>query len=189
VNVDDVSRRPDASSRASSWLPWLAAAVLVAGIAVSLATFLDGRNTSEPSSAPSTAIQRTAGEKTVPLDPAASIVAKKFILTAVARRNLGEAYDLVGPALRQGLTRVEWERGNIPVVPYPASPVQATPTKVAYSFGSRALLEVTLHPRKGAKVGPQLFYLELSATGKGKQRHWVVSNWVPGSAPSIPQTG
>jgi hypothetical protein len=87
------------------------------------------------------------------------------------------------------LTRAQWRAGNIPVVPYPVSPVAPTPTKVAYSYRDHALLEVTLHPRAGAKVGAQRFYLELRATGKGTSRHWVVSTWVPGSAPSIPQTG
>jgi hypothetical protein len=45
--MDDVSRRPEASGRVSSWLPWLAAAVLFAGVAAGLVTFLHSRNAAE----------------------------------------------------------------------------------------------------------------------------------------------
>lgn len=59
-------------------------------------------------------------QQPVKLDPAARQVADKFILTAVARKNLGEAYELTHPDLRQGLTKQQWLTGNIPVQYYPA---------------------------------------------------------------------
>lgn len=180
----------------TSWLPWFAAAVLVAGVAAVLVAFFHDRKTMEPppASAVSMPIERPVEEKAVPLEPAATRVARQFILTAVARRNLADAYDLVGAELKQGLTRAQWESGTIPVVPYPVSPNQATPTKVAYSHKSNALLEVILYPRasaqsNGVKVQPQTFYLELHARGSGKARHWVVTNWVPRGSLSIPQAG
>jgi hypothetical protein len=194
--MHDIARRPDSSGRTTSWLPWIAAAVLIAGVAAILVTFFHDRSAAEslPASASGTPIERPVEAQMVPLEPAARLVARRFILTAVARRNLTDAYDLVGAELRQSLTRAQWETGNIPVVPYPVSPVRATPTKVAYSYRNRALLEVTLHPRDGArangvKIEPQPFYLELRANGKGKDRHWVVINWVPRGALSIPQAG
>jgi hypothetical protein len=194
--MDDVSRRTGSSGRMNFWLPRLAAAVLAAGVAAMLVSFFHHRNATEPLSAstPGTPFEHAVGEKTVPLERAATRVARQFILTAVARRNLADAYDLVGAELKQGVTRAQWNAGNIPVVPYPVSPSQATPAKVAYSHKSSALLEVTLHPRasaqvNGVKVGPQTFYLELHARGSGTARHWVVTNWVPRGSLSIPQGG
>jgi hypothetical protein len=175
------------------WLPWLAGIVLVAGVASILVVVLGGWNTAKPlpPPGPSTPVQRPVTEKTVPLSSAARLVAGRFILTAVARRNVGEAYDLVGPQLRQGLTRAQWRTGNIPVVPYPVSLVQLAPMKVDFSYRNHALLEVALLPKDGAKVNgvkikPQLFYLELQTYGKGRARHWVVIGWVPRGAPHIP---
>ena len=54
-----------------------------------------------------------------PLSPEAKRVAMRFIQTAVARENLDEAWHLVGPNLRGGLTKARWTTGANPVVPYP----------------------------------------------------------------------
>lgn len=175
------------------WLPWVAGAVLIVGIAVGTASFFGLWNTAKPLPAPGprTPIQRPVKEKTVPLSPEARRVAGRFILTAVARRNLAESYDLVGPQLRQGMTRAQWMTGAIPVVPYPVNLVKLTPMKVDLSYRDHALVEVALIPRDGAmlggaKVKPQLFFLELRVYGKGKNRHWLVTDWVPRGAPHIP---
>lgn len=175
------------------WLPWLAGAVLIVGVAASLVVFLGGWNTAKPlpPPGPSTPIQRPVKETTVPLGREARLVAGRFILTAVARRNLAESYDLVGPQLKQGMTRAEWETGSIPVVPYPVNLVEVAPMKVDYSYRDHALVEVALLPKDGAKengvaVKPQLFYLELQAYGNGKARHWLVTGWVPRASPRIP---
>src|SRR6185312_7438006 len=45
--------------------------------------------------------------------------AQKFIQTAVQRNDVGAAWALVTPHMRGGLTRAQWNTGNIPVVPYP----------------------------------------------------------------------
>ena len=180
------------------WLPWVSGAVLVVGGVVASVHFFHPWNTAKPFPPPppsTTPLQLPVKEKTVPLEPEARRVAGRFLLTAVARRNLAEAYDLVGPQLRQGMTRAQWETGNIPVVPYPVSLDRVAPLKVDFSNRNHVLLEVVLLPRATAKVNggevvkPQLFYLELRAYGKGKARHWVVTGWVPRGAPAIPLPG
>jgi hypothetical protein len=175
------------------WLPWLAGTVLVAGIAVGVISLFGLWNTAKvvPPSGAITRIQRPVVEKKVTLSPDVRRVAGRFILTAVARRNLGESYDLVGPQLKAGLTRAQWLTGNIPVVPYPVNLLKITPMKVDYSYKDHALLEVALLPKDGSKVNgaklkPQLFYLELRAYGKGPARRWLVTDWVPRGAPHIP---
>jgi len=181
------------SSRFMRWLPWLAGIVLTVGVLVGLISIFGLWNTAKPlpAAGPSTPVQRPVVEKTVKLSPEARVVAGRFILTAVARENLDEAYGLVGPQLKAGLTRAQWRTGNIPVVPFPVNLLKLSPMKVDYSYKDHALLEVALLPKPGSKVNgekvkAQLFYLELRAYGKGKNRRWLVTDWVPRGAPHIP---
>ena len=122
-----------------------------------------------------------------PLPQEARRVAVRFIQTAVARVNLEEAWTLVGPNLRGGLTRKEWLTGNNPVVPYPIDQLEVAPYKVDESYERSALLEVALLPRTGAGVRAQVFFLGLVKVGTGKNARWVVDNWVPRAAAVTPR--
>lgn len=122
-----------------------------------------------------------------PLAEDARRVAVRFIQTAVARKNLDEAWTLVGPNLRGGLTRKRWMTGENPVVPYPVDKLDVAPYKVDASYTRSALLEVALLPRKGAGVRAQVFFLELKKLGSGHASRWVVDNWVPRAAAVVPR--
>jgi hypothetical protein len=54
---------------------------------------------------------------TVRLTPGATIVARRFIESAVARKNLAESYSIVTNEIRQGQSLKSWKTGNIAVVP------------------------------------------------------------------------
>ena len=122
-----------------------------------------------------------------PLSSEARRVAIRFIQTAVARENLGEAWTLVGPNLRGGLTRAQWVTGNNPVVPYPIERLDVAPYKVDASYTKSALIEVALLPRKNAGVRAQVFFLELKKVGTGAESRWVVDNWVPRASTVVPR--
>jgi hypothetical protein len=122
-----------------------------------------------------------------PLSDEARRVAVRFIQTAVARENLEEAWELVGPNLRGGLSRARWITGNNPVVPYPIAELDVAPYKVDASYTNSALLEVALLPRKGAGVRAQVFFLELKKLGNGAKARWVVDNWVPRASAVVPR--
>jgi hypothetical protein len=188
--VDRGTRRVARSeSRARRLLPWLAGLLLAIGIVAAIFAFGPNRNppperiSNQPAQVPATAVA-------VPLPLAAKLVARRFVQTAVARRNLAEAYNLVGPNLRGGLTLKQWLTGNIPVVPYPAAALNVAPFKIDYAHRDDALLEVAMLPKKGAAIRGQVFYLGLKRIkGKGGASRWVVDNWIPrGSAP-LPQSG
>ena len=119
----------------------------------------------------------------MPLSSSARKVAGRFILTAVLRKHLDEAWKLSGPLIRQGLTYKEWLTGNIAVVPF-LLPLKLTPMKVDYSYSNHALVEVALVPK--GKGHAQYFYLELKRIGNGAGAHWVVWTWVPNAPPPIP---
>ena len=172
------------SSRLQRRLLWLSAFVLAGGIAAVLIVFL--RDTGSKLDAPFTNVP--VDKPTLPartkLPPEARLVAGRFVLTAVQRKNLPEAWKLVGPGIRQDLSYEEWLTGNIPVVPF-LEPISLAPIKVDFSSKNYALLEIILLP-KSPKVRSEILTLELIAVGKGDKRHWVVNSWAPRSHPTIP---
>ena len=122
-----------------------------------------------------------------PLGDEARRVAVRFIQTAVAREHLEEAWSLVGPQLRGGLTRAEWITGANPVVPYPIDKLEVAPYKVDTSYTKSALLEVALVPRKKAGIRAQVFFLELRKIETAGKSRWVVDNWVPRASTVVPR--
>ena len=135
----------------------------------------------------STPAQEPEPQVKAPLPQEARRVAVRFIQTAVARENLEEAWTLVGPNLRGGLTRREWVTGDNPVVPYPIDKLEVAPYKIDESFETSALLEVALLPRKGSGVRAQVFFLGLTKVGSGPGARWVVDNWVPRGSAVVPR--
>src|SRR5262245_15467989 len=85
------------SRRAMRWLPWLAGLVLLAGIIAALVAFVGNTATSNqlPLSNKPPVIDKP--QKTVALEKGARLVAGRFILTAVARKHLAEAWKLTAP--------------------------------------------------------------------------------------------
>jgi hypothetical protein len=166
-------------------LPWLIGAAVAVAAIVGFVVWVG--NTGESTSTPVSnrpADDRSAVPKTIKLDPQARQVAKRFIETAVARKNLREAYALAGPQIRQGQTMKEWLTGNIAVVPYPVDAIDYAPMKIDYSYPREAQIEVALLPKDGAKgVTSQLFIATLI---KNKQGKWQVNAWVPRSSPPVP---
>ncbi len=175
------------SPRVQSRIFWVSIVVLIAGIIVFLIAFVGntGKSLETPlSSKP--ADDRSAVPDTVKLPADAKKVAREFILTAVARKNLTRAYALSGPLIKQGMSLKEWNTGAIPVVPYPGDAIDYAPMKVDYSYPKEALVEVALLPKKGYKIKPQIFFLTLIKVGKGDQAHWLVNGWVPRGSPQVP---
>ncbi len=99
-----------------------------------------------------------------------------FVRTAVARRHLDQAYALVGPQLREGMSRAEWMKGNIPVVPFAAAGLAAW--KVAFSYRNDIAFELSLVAKPGSStVLGKTFTIELTRRDAGAP--WLVSSWVP----------
>jgi hypothetical protein len=175
------------SPRTQARIFWLSMVVLVAGIIVFLIAFVGntGKTLDTPLS-DKPAQDNSKVPATVKLPADAKQVAREFILTAVARKNLTRAYALSGPLIRQGMSLKEWNKGAIPVVPYPGDAIDYAPMKVDYSYPKEALVEVALLPKKGFKIKPQIFFLTLIKVGKGNQAHWLVNGWVPRSGAQVP---
>jgi hypothetical protein len=163
-------------------LPWVVAVVLVGGaIAAGIIWSNTGKSTATPlTNKPAVDVSKVPS--TVKLKPGAQTVARRFIETAVARKNLPEAYNLVTQQLKQGQSLKSWNTGNIAVVPYPVNDIKYAPMKIDFSYANEAQIEVALLPKAGANIKAQLFLMDL-VKHNGK---WLVNSWVPKSSPMVP---
>jgi hypothetical protein len=113
-------------------------------------------------------------------------VAAHFISTAVIRQHLDESWDLVTPSFRHGYTRAAWNRGAIPIVPYPAEALGLVKSRLDYSYSGRIGLKVAIYPKAGTKVRAQTFEIELQNLGGAAHPHWLVSYWAPSGYQGVP---
>jgi hypothetical protein len=99
-----------------------------------------------------------------------------FIKSAVARENPASSWDLAAPSLKEGVTRKEWNRGDLPVVPYPALHRGLGQWDyVAYSYRNTVGLEVFLLPKPGSGYSALTADVELVR----ENGRWLVDYWMP----------
>ena len=185
MNADTVFEHRD-PIRKPGWqkaLPWIIGVVAIGAILgyVGYRYSNTGHTTATPL-LNKPADDRSAIPRTVKLTPGATVVARRFIETAVARKNLPAAYSLVTSEIKQGQTLAEWKTGNIAVIPYPVDDVKYAPMKIDFSYPKEALVEIALLPKANAKIKSQLFQMDLVKRG-GK---WFVNSWSPKSSAPVP---
>jgi hypothetical protein len=185
VDVDSIFEHRE-PIRKPGWrkaLPWIVGVVAV-GVIVGIV----GWKYSNTGHSTATPLQDTPAKDvstnpaTVKLQPGAMKVARRFIETAVARKNLPVAYNLVTEQIRQGQSLKSWNTGNIAVIPYPVDELKYAPMKIDFSYPREALIEVAMLPKKGAKVRPLIFQMDLVK----RDGNWLVNSWVPKSSPPVP---
>jgi hypothetical protein len=104
-------------------------------------------------------------------------VLREFILTAVDRQDVGRSWDIAAPSLREGFTKKQWSRGDLPVVPYPAANKGLGRWSfVQYSYADTIGLEVFLFPKPGSGWSAMTADVELV---KGHDGKWRVDYWMP----------
>ncbi len=164
-------------------LPWVLVVLVVGGVIAIVAVKYS--NTGSSTATPLTnkpAVDVSKVPPTVKLPPGATRVARNFIESAVARKNLASAYSIVTQEIKQGQSLKSWKTGNIAVVPFPVVDVKYAPMKIDFSYPHEAQIEVALLPKAGTKVHGQLFIMDL-VKRDGK---WLVNSWVPRSSPAVP---
>jgi hypothetical protein len=116
-------------------------------------------------------------------------VARKFLETAVLRKNLDAAYAITGPALKGNMTRKQWDKGNIPVQPYPARNTKTAAFTVDWSYRTQIMLEVDLVAKKGSgsNIRPHFpYFLGLERKGGKPNGRWQVNTWISTWHPPVP---
>lgn len=112
----------------------------------------------------------------------------EFVPTAVQRHHPAAAWALAAPALRVGTSLSDWRRGNLPVYPYPAAGNRFHYWTFSYRDGREVGVELQLHSRRPARIGPITFKVSLVPRGG----RWLVSSFMPaatfapvGAAPRV----
>jgi hypothetical protein len=85
---------------------------------------------------------------------------RQFVPAAVDRDHPERAWALAAPSMREGSTRADWRKGNLPVFPFPAEargfgilPVTVEPDDITF--------ELMVRPKPGADAGMQVFSTEV----------------------------
>jgi hypothetical protein len=121
----------------------------------------------QPKNSPFTASEKQAVSRSL----------KEFISSAVARENPSRAWDVSAPSLKQGVSRKKWNKGDLPVVPYPAAKRGlGTWSFVEYSYTDSVMLEVFVFPKPGSGWSAMTADVELLKQPDGR---WLVDYWMP----------
>jgi len=175
------------SPRAQRRMYWISGGIFLIGLATFLIVFFARGSSGIHSPISSTPAQSAPKPVKAAPDPTAFKVARKFIETAVLRKNLDAAYPLVNNEIRGGLTKKQWETGNIPVIGYPAGNAKSAAFLVDWSYKTQMMLTVDLVARKGANVRPHLpFFIGLVRAGNKPNGRWLVNYWEADWAPPLP---
>jgi hypothetical protein len=107
-------------------------------------------------------------------------ISARFIDTAVLRRRVDDSWDITTPKLRQGLTRKQWDLGNIPVTPFqPADAVAEIKYDIEWSGVNLVYVKIAIVPKPTSNVNGQAFDIGLRRKGDPAAHRWLVDYWVP----------
>jgi hypothetical protein len=172
------------------WRPLLWAVgpvVLAVGVLVFLIAHYnnDGGSSAKPlPPAPAAPAANKVDQKA--FDEEAQQVARRFILTAVARRNTGASWTLLDSEYpgKSEYTKKTWAKGDIPVIPasFPLTNLKEARFRVTESFPKQLTVEVAFFPKNRK---PELFVIGLRDRGKGTNRHWLVDYWMTRYVPGV----
>jgi hypothetical protein len=191
------------SPRFNRALLWVSAIVLAAGVFVVVAKLAGGSDKTTLN--PEVGFKPTLPAKQIPLtnakgeqirkyqqlDPTTKSTIRKFLGTAVAREHLDQSWGTIAPSMREGYTAKQWARADaLPVVPYLNVDLNTVQYYLDYASTKEILLEVGLSVRPEitgeARTRPVAFQLGLSPVGKGENKRWLVSYWMPRWTPPLP---
>ena len=176
-----------ASRKFQKALPWAAGAILALGV-ITFLQVLNSPKDDDPTSASGGPAQLINEPKTVPPSREARGAVAQFINTAVARKNLAQAWKISGPEIKAGLTRKQWMSGEIPVIPYDIGSVGRAPVRLDWSYPREVGFTVSLLPKDGSSEKPQTFNITVKKYGKGANAKWLVDYWAPYSPAAVPDT-
>jgi hypothetical protein len=143
-----------------------------------------------PDSAP-TIRPRPSGDPypQLPVTPEArreiGVTVDRFVASAVVRRNLGAAWELSSPEMRAGVSRSDWDRGELPVQPYPAEAIEAVDWQLGYVDREAVIVDVMIQPKKESGERVQVYSVQLSRDEEDER--WLVDSWIPSATLGTPE--
>jgi hypothetical protein len=100
----------------------------------------------------------------------------RFVSTAVVRKHLDSAWELLGPEMRAGQTRASFDTGNNNVVPFDA--VAIATWDILYSYQDDVGLDVALVGSPKGNWAGKTFTIELKRY-PANPKQWLVASWTP----------
>jgi hypothetical protein len=177
------------SRRFNRWLFLLAAIVLAAGIIAILVTQVGNNSGTTENTAPTgpKISDLEKAQKNIRFPAAAWNVAKQFLTTAPARKNLAQSYALADANVRGGLTLKQWKTGNIPVPFFPTSEIIRYNWKnTNFAHPRDAAVNLILVPTAKSHLRAGPFMIEVVKVGQGAKAHWLVDYFGAVQGPPVP---
>jgi hypothetical protein len=103
-------------------------------------------------------------------------VTSRFVMTAVRRRHLDQAWGMLGPEMKAGQTRRSWNSGFNNVVPFNADGIGTF--NVLYAYQNDVAIDTGLVSGKGQRWAAKTFTIELKRY-PSHPHEWLVASWVP----------
>jgi hypothetical protein len=103
-------------------------------------------------------------------------IASQFIRTAVARKHLDTAWNMLGPEMKAGQTRKSWDTGNNNVIPFPA--VGIANWSILYAYRNDVAIDLGVIGDPHSDWAGKTFTIELKRYDS-QPRNWLVASWVP----------
>ena len=97
-----------------------------------------------------------------------------FVNNAVKRENPEAAWKLVAPEMRAGVSRTSWDRGNLPVYPYPARGTTFHSWTVDSATANEVDFELMIPSRESKKDS-----IQFNGTMKKLHGRWLVASFNP----------
>jgi hypothetical protein len=120
--------------------------------------------------------------RAVPLTPerrrTINMLLDEFVPAAVERKDPMRALALVTPAFRAGVSRADWARGKLPVLPYDARGERFHGWTLDYSLAKEMSVDVMLQPAATEKRGAIAF----TAVFKRQRGNWLVDAFIQAAA-------
>jgi hypothetical protein len=102
--------------------------------------------------------------------------ASLFVRTAVARKHLDSAWNMLGPEMKAGQTRKSWDTGFNNVIPFPA--VGIANWSILYAYQNDVAIDLGVVGDPHSDWAGKTFTIELKHY-KTQPHNWLVASWVP----------
>ena len=188
------------SARFNRYMLWFGVVIFAAGALALVFAFAGGSDTT--SAKPDKGFHATLPKTAHPLrnargvtiktfwqlDPAVRSTIRRFLVTGVARKDQGAAWNTVAPSVRKGYTHNSWTRANaLPIIFYPVANIHQVQYYLDYASDQEILIEVGLFAPKRYEMRPTTFQLGLVPVGKGAHKKWLVDYFMPRWTPPVPE--
>ena len=97
-----------------------------------------------------------------------------FVNSAVKRQNVDSAWNLVTPEMRAGVSRSAWDKGNLPVIPYPAGGTSFHDWTIDSASATEVDFELMIPSEKSKSDS-----IQFNGTMRKQQGRWLVDSFNP----------